>query len=92
MRVAAFDLRDSPDLFGSVTQVSPDSFVDEQTGASWYRVELELPEEELTKLDESQTLIPGMPVDAFIRTQDRSPLTYLASPLTNYFSKAFRDG
>ncbi len=92
MRVAAFDLRDSPDLFGSVTQVSPDSFVDEQTGASWYRVELELPEEELSKLEEGQTLIPGMPVDAFIRTQDRSPLDYLSAPLTDYFSKAFRDG
>ncbi|MDP5220675.1 HlyD family type I secretion periplasmic adaptor subunit [Ruegeria sp. 2205SS24-7] len=92
MRVAAFDQRNSPDLFGSVTLVSPDSFVDDQTGASWYRVELELPEEELGKLGEDQILIPGMPVDAFIRTQDRTPLAYLANPLTSYFSKAFRDG
>jgi multidrug efflux pump subunit AcrA (membrane-fusion protein) len=37
-------------------------------------------------------LIPGMPVDAFIRTEDRTPLAYLLSPLTQYFDKAFRDG
>lgn len=92
MRIAAFDMRDTPDLYGSVTQVSPDAFVDSQTGASWYRVEIQLPEEELDKLGEGQTLIPGMPVDAFIRTQDRSPIAYLMSPLTSYFSKAFREG
>lgn len=92
MQIAAFDTRSTPDLYGSVTQVSPDAFEDNQTGASWYRVELELPEEELDKLNEDQTLIPGMPVTAFIRTQDRSPLAYLLTPLTTYFNKAFRDG
>lgn len=92
IRVSAFDMRSTPDLFGSVTQVSPDAFSDQQTGATWYRVEIELPEEELVKLGEDQTLIPGMPVDTFIRTQDQTPLAYLMAPLTGYFSKAFRDG
>ncbi len=92
MRVSAFDMRSTPDLFGSVTQVSPDAFSDPQTGDTWYRVEIELPEEELVKLGEGQTLIPGMPVDTFIRTQDQTPLAYLMAPLTGYFSKAFRDG
>lgn len=92
MRLSAFDMRSTPDLFGSVTRVSPDAFADQQTGASWYRVELKLPEEELAKLAEGQVLIPGMPVDAFIRTQDRSPLAYFMAPLTSYFQKAFREG
>jgi len=92
IQISAFDMRSTPDLFGSITQVSPDAFVDEQTGASWYRVEIELPEAEIQKLGEGQTLIPGMPVDTFIRTQDRSPLAYLMSPMTRYFDKAFRDG
>ena len=38
------------------------------------------------------TLIPGMPVEAFIRTSDRSPLSYLVELLTDYFAKAFREG
>lgn len=92
LQFAAFGMRDTPDLFGSVLQVSPDSFTDEQTGLSFYRVEIQLPEDELTKLAEGQTLLPGMPVDAFIRTEDRSPMTYLISPITGYFEKAFRDG
>ncbi len=92
LRFAAFDMRNTPDMFGAITRISPDSFTDEQTGASFYQVEIQLPEEELSKLPDGQILIPGMPVDAFIRTQDRTPLAYLLSPLTNYFEKAFRDG
>ena len=36
-------------------------------------------------------LIPGMPVEAFIRTANRTPLEYLLKPLTDYFAKAFRE-
>lgn len=36
-------------------------------------------------------LVPGMPVDAFIQTGERAPLTYLVKPLTDYFKKAFRE-
>ncbi len=43
------------------------------------------------KLPEGLTLIPGMPVEAFIRTDDRTPLAYLVKPLTDYFNKAFRE-
>lgn len=91
LRFSAFDMRSTPDLFGSVVQVSPDAFIDGQTGSSYYRVEIELPESELAKLPEGRTVVPGMPVDAFIRTEDRSPLAYLTSPLVSYFEKAFRD-
>jgi HlyD family secretion protein len=90
LRISAFDMRSTPDLFGSVTQVSADAYVDEQSGNSWYRVEIQLPEAELGKLPEGATLLPGMPVDAFIRTGDRTPLAYLMEPLTEYFDRAFR--
>jgi len=92
LRFSAFDMRETPDLNGFVTHVSPDAFSDNQTGASWYRVEIELPEDEIAKLSEKQILIPGMPVDAFIRTRDRTPVAYFLAPLTTYFDKAFRDG
>ncbi len=92
LRFSAFDMRNMPDLTGYVVRISPDAFTDEQTGAPFYRVEMQLPEEEKAKLPEGLNLIPGMPVDAFIRTQDRTPLAYLMSPLTRYFDKAFRDG
>ncbi len=73
-------------------QISADAFTDEATGQSFYRAEIELPETELAKLPEGLTLIPGMPVESFIRTDDRSPLAYLVKPLSDYFARAFREG
>jgi HlyD family secretion protein len=46
---------------------------------------------EISKLNEGDTLIPGMPVEAFIRTADRSPLAYLIKPMADYFNRAFRE-
>lgn len=86
----AFDIRTTPELTGAVTRVSADAFVDEATGISYYEAEIVLSDGEIEKLGE-RILLPGMPVDAFIRTADRSPLDYLLSPLTSYFDRAFRE-
>ena len=91
LRFAAFDQRLTPEVFGNVTKLSADVFVDEATGVSYYQVELMPANGEIAKLG-GQTLLPGMPVEAFIRTGDRSPLNYLAKPLTDYFVRAFREG
>jgi HlyD family secretion protein len=90
LRFPAFDMRNIPDLIGTVSQVSADVFNDEATGASYYRAEIVLGEGEIARLGERQ-LVPGMPVEAFIRTQDRTPLAYLLEPLSAYFARAFRE-
>ena len=36
-------------------------------------------------------LTPGMPVEVHVRTGERSPLSYLAKPLTDYFSRSMRE-
>ena len=92
IRFRSFDMRETPDLFGKVTLVSPDAFADSATSETYYRIEVELPEAELTKLAPDQVVIPGMPVDAFLRTGEYSPLTYLMQPLARYFGTALRDG
>ena len=91
LRFPAFDRRDTPDLFGHVSNLSADACHDEATGAAFYRVEVEMNEGEAARLPETAVLIPGMPVEGFIRTDDRTPLAYLLRPLTVYFSKAFRE-
>lgn len=91
LRFSALDQRTTPELFGTVTQISADAFTNEQTSVSYYRAEIVLNEGELAKLPESSTLIPGMPVEAYLRTADRTPLAYLVKPFTDYFSKAFRE-
>lgn len=90
LRFPALDLRNLPDMMGRVTQVSADAFVDERSGASHYRAEITLDEGELARLAPRE-LLPGMPVEAYIRTIDRTPLTYLLEPFRIYFSRAFRE-
>ncbi|MGV3694857.1 MAG: HlyD family type I secretion periplasmic adaptor subunit, partial [Paracoccus marcusii] len=36
-------------------------------------------------------LVPGMPVEVYIQTGDRSPMAYLMKPLADYFNRAFRE-
>ncbi|MEL0437953.1 HlyD family type I secretion periplasmic adaptor subunit [Phycobacter sp. K97] len=91
LRFSALDQRQTPELFGKVSQVSADAFEQEGTGLSYYRAEVELNEGEIDRLPEGAVLIPGMPVESYIRTNDRSPMAYLLKPFTDYFVKAFRE-
>ena len=91
LRFSAFDQRRTPELIGRVTLVSADIFQDEATGQSFYQAEVQLNEGEIGRLPVDMVLIPGMPVEAFVRTADRSPMDYLLKPLADYFAKAFRE-
>lgn len=91
LRFSALDSRTTPELFGRVTQISADAFQNEATLSSYYRAEIVLNDDEISKLPAGITLIPGMPVESFIKTQDRTPLGYLVKPFTDYFAKAFRE-
>ncbi|MEN9060558.1 HlyD family type I secretion periplasmic adaptor subunit [Ponticoccus litoralis] len=91
LRFAALDQRQTPELFGRVVQISADAFEDQSTRVRYYRAEIVLSEGQIDRLPEGTALIPGMPVEAFIRTADRTPLAYLVKPFTDYFARAFRE-
>jgi HlyD family secretion protein len=91
LRFSALDQRQTPELTGTVKLISADAFEDEATRQSYYRAEIVLSEGEQARLPADTTLLPGMPVEAFIRTEDRTPIAYLVKPLTDYFTKAFRE-
>lgn len=90
LRFAALDSRTTPELFGQVSRISADALADEATKAAYYRTEVVLAPGELAKLD-GHAIIPGMPVEVFIRTGERTPLAYLVKPLAEYFNRAFRE-
>jgi HlyD family secretion protein len=92
VRFPAFDQRRTPELMGRITLVSADAFQDEQSRISFYRAQVELLPGESSRLPGGVTLLPGMPVEAFIRTEERTPLDYLVKPLADYFARAFREG
>ncbi|MEH6829915.1 HlyD family type I secretion periplasmic adaptor subunit [Sulfitobacter sp.] len=91
LRLSSLDQRTTPDLKGVVMLISADALDDEATGASYFRAEISLSPGEIELLPEGTQLLPGMPVDAFIKTGDRSPLTYLLKPVTDYFVKSWRE-
>jgi len=92
LRFSSLDQRQTPELAGIVAKISPDAFMDETTGMSYYRAEVTVLDGELDKLPQGTTLIPGMPVETYVRTLDRTPIGYLVKPFADYFNRAFREG
>ena len=87
----SFNQRLTPAVSGRVIAVSADVFQDETTGVTYYKVDIVPLESELSKLKD-QEVLPGMPVETHLRTEDRTPLSYLTKPLTDYFGRALREG
>ena len=49
-----------------------------------------MPAEEIARLGDVK-LVPGMPVEAFVQTGDRTVMSYLMKPLSDQFTRAFRE-
>jgi HlyD family secretion protein len=90
LRLSAFNQRTTPELNGVVTRVSPDVTTDQRTGQSYYTIRVSMPPEEVARLGDAK-LIPGMPVEAFVQTGDRTMLSYLIKPLSDQLMRAFRE-
>jgi HlyD family secretion protein len=90
LRFPTFNQRTTPELNGTVTRVAADVTKDDRTGTTYYQVRIALRGGELARLN-GLRLVPGMPAEAFIRTSDRSMLSYLFKPLTDQARRAFRE-
>ena len=90
LQFTAFNQRTTPEVPGKVLFVSPDVQTDEATRSTFYEAVIAPDAAAVAALPDIR-LIPGMPVEAFLRTQDRTPLSYLMQPLTVYFQRAFRE-
>ncbi|KQT20396.1 MAG: HlyD family type I secretion periplasmic adaptor subunit [Bradyrhizobium sp.] len=90
LRLSAFNQRTTPELNGLVSRVSPDVTTDQRTGQSYYTIRVSMPPEEIARLGDVK-MIPGMPVEAFVQTGDRTMLSYLMKPLHDQLMRAFRE-
>ncbi|MGO4916446.1 HlyD family type I secretion periplasmic adaptor subunit [Pseudogemmobacter sp. W21_MBD1_M6] len=90
LRFSSFNSRTTPELTGTVVHVSPATSKDPGTGEHYYQAHVEISAEELAKLD-NRTLLPGMPVEVFVQTEERTVVSYLAKPLLDQFNRAFRE-
>ena len=91
IRIPGFNARVTPDLPARVTQIAPDLTRDAQTGISYFQARVVLDGEAADLLPTGETLLPGMPAEAYIQTGSRTVLTYLLEPLDEQFRRAMRE-
>ena len=90
MRLSAFSQKTTPELNGTVSRIGADVSTDQRTGQVYYTIRILLPPEEIARLGEVR-LIPGMPVESFVQTGERTILSYLVKPLSDQVARAFRE-
>ncbi len=89
-RIMAGNQRTMPDVAGVLTRISADLTREPQTNQAYYVVRVSLDEEQVRSLRDL-TLVPGMPAETFIQTQERTPLQYLLRPLSEQIARTFRE-
>jgi HlyD family secretion protein len=90
LRFSAFNQRTTPELNGTVSRAAADTNNDQRTGQSYYLVRISINPGETERLDGAR-LTPGMPVEAFIQTGQRTLVAYLVKPLHDQLMRSFRE-
>lgn len=79
---SAFNTNKTPHIPGIVTQVSADRSVEERTGAAYYKVRARVSPEGAKLIAQKKLDIqPGMPVEVFVKTGERTLMSYLLKPI-----------
>ena len=79
---SAFNVNKTPHIEGEVEQVAADRSVEERTGAPYYKVRVKVTPAGQKKIAEHHMDVrPGMPVELFVKTGERTPLNYLLKPI-----------
>lgn len=90
LRFPSFDQKKTPELKAALHTISADLLMDQVTGASYYQARFSIPEQELQQL-KGKKLIPGMPVEVFAKTEERTVLSYLLKPISDQLAYAMRE-
>ncbi len=85
LKFQAFNQKTTPEAGGIVDRVSPDLIADPKTGVQYYEARIRL-----ARQDEGLRLVPGMPVEVMLQTGNRSILSYLIKPGSDFLTQAFR--
>jgi len=90
LRFTAFNHRQTPEGKGRLIRIGADVTQDQKTGQNYYVGSLEV--DPMVKVDDAELrLVPGMPVEVFITTGERTPLSYILKPLRDQLERALRE-
>ena len=73
----------------TIISISPDAVQSER--GSWYEIELELKQQKFTSGSIDYTLVPGILVQIFILTGERTILSYVTTPFQNSVGQALQE-
>jgi HlyD family secretion protein len=90
LRFSAFNQRTTPEIAGIVMQIAADITTDQRTGQAYYVVRIGLPSEQVAALGDVK-LVPGMPVEPFILTRERTVISYLLKPLRDQLKRTMTE-
>jgi HlyD family secretion protein len=90
LRFSAFNQRTTPEINGTISRISADVSQDQRSGLSYYVIRIGISPEEVARLGHVK-LVPGMPVEAFVKTYDRTVMSYFTKPLQDQILRAFRE-
>ncbi|WP_394807572.1 HlyD family type I secretion periplasmic adaptor subunit [Nitrosomonas sp.] len=77
---SALNQKKTPNIPGTVTQVSADRLMEERSGMPYYNMKAKVTAEGIKQLSDQQ-IRAGMPVEIFIKTGERSLMSYLFKPI-----------
>lgn len=92
VRLVALNQRTTPVLYGKVFYLSADSVFEDAAGAPQevYLARISLEPEEIDRV-RGFIPTPGMPAEIMIQTEERTFAAYIAKPVTDSMSRAFRE-
>lgn len=86
----AFNQSKTPNIPGTVTKITADRLLDEKTGQPYFKLHA-LATPEGMKMLRHENVRPGMPVEVFVKTGERTMLNYLMRPLFDRAHSALRE-
>ena len=89
LRFPSFNQRLTPEIDGVVDTIAAAAVIDPNTGLNYYTARAKA----TGNLDELGTrgLVPGMPVEVYIPTQERVVISYLVQPVVDQMNRAMRE-
>lgn len=90
LRFSAFNQRTTPEIYGTVTRISADASTDQRTGQTYYTIRIGMAGDEVAKLGDVR-MVPGMPVETFVQTGDRTMISYFIKPFHDQLMRMFRE-
>lgn len=90
LRFSAFEQNETPEIRGTVSYVAAAATRDQTTGADFYQMKVAVEPDQLALLG-GRELRPGMPLEIYITTSERTALSYLVKPFQDQLARAFRE-